>query len=135
MLQLLKLLTLINYIHIKFFWDWKHTKAKHLSHLKIGRFTGFFYVHNVVQPLPLSNSSVFPSHIFLPFKLLFLGLTQCGHGIYTFFNTLVDFHRTVLCRSFPCNETLTLYCWFFSQHLWKLMVEESDLLGQLKVIA
>lgn len=50
--------------------------------------------------------------------------------MYTFFNTLLDFHRTVL-----CNEPLTLYCWSFSQHLWKLMVEESDLLGQLKVIA
>ena len=25
--------------------------------------------------------------------------------MYTFFNTLLDFHRTILCRSFHCNET------------------------------
>lgn len=52
-----------------------------------------------------------------------------------FLSTLLDLYRTMFYVNFHCNEMLSLFCWFFSQHLWKLMVEESDLLGQLKVIA
>lgn len=55
--------------------------------------------------------------------------------VYIFLSTLLDLYKTMFYVNFHCNEMLSLFCWFFSQHLWKLMVEESDLLGQLKVIA